>query len=143
MGVQPLATPDDVALATFDAGSDPQSLILPSVQRPASEAATTTDATGLAAGALTYHVTLQPGETRTVGWVSQLSGDALAALGVEIDRRRILMDAPIRTLGEHPVRVRLHPSVLAVVPVKVVSDQQSFEEEPAPKASAEVAGPAE
>ncbi len=70
-------------------------------------------------------------------------GDTIAALGVDVDRRRILLDAPIRTLGEHPVRVRLHPSVLAVVPVKVVSDQQSFEEEPAPKASAEVAGPAE
>lgn len=66
-------------------------------------------------------------------------GDAIAALGVDVDRRRILMDAPIRTLGEHPVRVRLHPSVVAVVPVKVVSDHQSFEEEPAPAAPAEEA----
>ena len=65
-------------------------------------------------------------------------GDAIAALGVEVDRRRILMDAPIRTLGEHPVRIRLHPSVIAVVPVKVVSDHQSFEE-PAPAAPAEEA----
>lgn len=55
-------------------------------------------------------------------------GDAIAALGVDVDRRRILMDAPIRTLGEHPVRIRLHPSAIAVVPVKVVSDHQSFEE---------------
>ncbi|MBO4301310.1 MAG: 50S ribosomal protein L9 [Desulfovibrio sp.] len=55
---------------------------------------------------------------------STIIGDALAALGVEVDRRRILMDAPIRTLGEHPVRVRLHASVIAVVPVKVVSDHQ-------------------
>ena len=68
-------------------------------------------------------------------------GDAIAALGV--DRRRILMDAPIRTLGEHPVRVRLHPSVIALVPVKVVSDHQSFEEEPAPEAPAEEAEAAE
>ena len=65
-------------------------------------------------------------------------GDAIAALGVDVDRRRILMDAPIRTLGEHPVRIRLHPSVIAVVPVKVVSDHQSFEE-PAPAAPAEEA----
>ncbi|MDR1776637.1 MAG: 50S ribosomal protein L9 [Desulfovibrio sp.] len=49
-------------------------------------------------------------------------GDALHALGAEVDRRRILLDAPIRQLGEYPVRVRLHPSVIAVVPVKVVSD---------------------
>ena len=35
---------------------------------------------------------------------STIIGDALSALGVEVDRRRILMDAPIRTLGEHPAR---------------------------------------
>ena len=67
-------------------------------------------------------------------------GDALAALGVEVDRRRILMDAPIRTLGEHPIRVRLHASVIALVPVKVVSDHQPIvEDEPTPAAPAEEA----
>lgn len=67
---------------------------------------------------------------------SSIIGDALAALGVEVDRRRILMDAPIRTLGEHPVRVRLHASVIAVVPVKVISDHQPEAEEPAPETPA-------
>ena len=66
-------------------------------------------------------------------------GDTIAALGVDVDRRRILMDAPIRTLGEHPVRVRLHASVIALVPVKVISDHQPIEEEPAPAAPAEEA----
>lgn len=59
---------------------------------------------------------------------STIIGDALAALGVDIDRRRILMDAPIRTLGEHPVRIRLHASIIANLPVKVVSDLQTVEE---------------
>ena len=59
---------------------------------------------------------------------STIIGDALAALGVDIDRRRILMDAPIRTLGEHPVRIRLHASIIANLPVKVVSDHQNVEE---------------
>lgn len=54
---------------------------------------------------------------------STIIGDAIAALGVEVDRRRILMDAPIRSLGEHPVRIRLHSDVIALVPVKVISDQ--------------------
>jgi large subunit ribosomal protein L9 len=58
-------------------------------------------------------------------------GEALTALGVEVDRRRILLDAPIRQLGEHPVRVRLHASVIAVVSVKVVSDSRTAEEQPA------------
>ena len=67
---------------------------------------------------------------------STIIGDALSALGVEVDRRRILMDAPIRTLGEHPVRVRLHARVIAVVPVKVISDHQpEVEEEPAEPAA--------
>ena len=56
---------------------------------------------------------------------STIIGDALAALGVDIDRRRILMDAPIRTLGE---RIRLHASIIANLPVKVVSDHQTVEE---------------
>lgn len=75
---------------------------------------------------------------------SSIIGDALAALGVEVDRRRILMDAPIRTLGEHPVRVRLHASVIAVVPVKVISDHQpEAEDEQAPEAPAAEAEAAE
>lgn len=54
---------------------------------------------------------------------STIIGDAISSLGVDVDRRRILMDAPIRTLGTHPVRIRLHPDVIAIVPVTVISDQ--------------------
>ena len=68
---------------------------------------------------------------------TSIIGDALAALGTEVDRRRILLDAPIRTLGEHPVRVRLHASVIAMVKVKVISDQKPVEEEPAPSEAAQ------
>lgn len=59
---------------------------------------------------------------------STIIGDAIAAKGLEVDRRRILMDAPIRTLGVHPVRVRLHADVIATVPVKVVSDRHEEED---------------
>ena len=70
-----------------------------------------------------------------------LIGDAFAALGVDVDRRRILLDAPIRTLGEHPVRVRLHADIIATVPVKVVSDkvEEAPAEAPAEEAAAEAA----
>ncbi|MCR4666492.1 MAG: 50S ribosomal protein L9 [Desulfovibrio sp.] len=60
---------------------------------------------------------------------TSIIGDALASLGAGVDRRRILLDSPIRTLGEHPVRIRLHASVIAMVTVKVVSDHQNPEEE--------------
>ena len=51
-------------------------------------------------------------------------GDALTAQGIEVDRRRILLDHPIRTLGDHPVRVRLHADVVASLTVKVVSEEK-------------------
>lgn len=76
---------------------------------------------------------------------STIIGEALAAQGVDIDRRRILMDAPIRTLGEHPVRIRLHANVVANLPVKVVSDHQPVETEAdlEAKAAAQVETPEE
>ena len=38
--------------------------------------------------------------------------DALAAKGVEVDRRRIELAEPIRRLGSHTVHVRLHRDVV-------------------------------
>ena len=43
-----------------------------------------------------------------------------AQLGVEVDRRRVELEEPIRQLGEHAVPVRLHPEVTAEVRVQVV-----------------------
>ncbi|HEX2217668.1 MAG TPA: 50S ribosomal L9 C-terminal domain-containing protein, partial [Gemmatimonadales bacterium] len=37
--------------------------------------------------------------------------DALARAGHQVDRRRIELDHPIKSLGEHLVSVRLHPEV--------------------------------
>ncbi len=59
-------------------------------------------------------------------------GDAIAAAGIEVDRRRILLDGPVRTLGEFPVRVRLHADVIAELTLKVISDHQIVVEEEAP-----------
>jgi len=39
---------------------------------------------------------------------------------IEIDRKKIELAAPIKTLGLHPVTVRLHPDVQAVIQVQVV-----------------------
>ncbi len=46
--------------------------------------------------------------------------DALAAAhGAKVDRRRVLLDEPLKSLGDHPVTVRLHPEVSAHVTVRV------------------------
>ncbi|UZP68821.1 50S ribosomal protein L9 [Desulfovibrio mangrovi] len=55
--------------------------------------------------------------------------ETLAAQGIDIDRRRILLDAPIRVLGEYPVRVRLHAGVIAEILVKVAPEGRLVEEE--------------
>jgi large subunit ribosomal protein L9 len=43
-----------------------------------------------------------------------------AQTGVELDRRRLDLDEPIRTLGVHTVEVRLHRDVLATLTLEVV-----------------------
>ena len=45
--------------------------------------------------------------------------DALAAKGVEVDRRRVELAEPIRRLGTHTVHVRLHRDVAATLNVEV------------------------
>lgn len=48
---------------------------------------------------------------------------ALAAKGFVVDRRRIDLEGGIKTLGDHPVRVDLHPEVLAEVTVAVTREE--------------------
>jgi large subunit ribosomal protein L9 len=45
--------------------------------------------------------------------------DLLAQQGVEIDRRKVELEEPIKRLGEHSVHVRLHRDVSAVLIVEV------------------------
>lgn len=44
-----------------------------------------------------------------------------AAGGPELDRRRIEITNPIKTVGAHQVTVRLHPEVTATVDVEIVT----------------------
>jgi large subunit ribosomal protein L9 len=65
------------------------------------------------------------GETDTLyGSVTAADvAEALAAQGVEVDRRKIQLHDPIKRLGEHSVPVRLHRDVTAHVTVHVVKDE--------------------
>ena len=45
--------------------------------------------------------------------------EALAAKGITVDRRDIDLAGGIKTLGEHPVRISLHPDVTAEIRVFV------------------------
>ena len=53
---------------------------------------------------------------------SVTSGDVaefLKAKGVEIDKRKVLLDEPVKKLGEHDVRIKLHPEVTATLKLLV------------------------
>ncbi len=66
-------------------------------------------------------VTAQVGEEgRLFGSVTAIQiAELLAAKGHTVDRRKILLDEPIKDAGEHEVSVRLHREVVAKVKVKV------------------------
>ena len=49
--------------------------------------------------------------------------DGLEAQGYSIDRRKIQLDTPIKTLGEHKVTVRLHREVTAEITVSVLKEE--------------------
>jgi large subunit ribosomal protein L9 len=50
-----------------------------------------------------------------------IAGAISAALGVEIDKHKIGLATQIKTLGAHPVEIRLHKNVVAKTVVDVVS----------------------
>ena len=56
---------------------------------------------------------------------SVTSGDIaefLKAKGIEIDKRKVQLDEPIKKLGEHEVSVKLHPEVSANLRVLVTKE---------------------
>ncbi|MBP0459449.1 MULTISPECIES: 50S ribosomal protein L9 [Streptomyces] len=52
---------------------------------------------------------------------ADLASAIKSAGGPEVDKRRIELGAPIKTLGGHQISVRLHPEVSAKLGVEVVS----------------------
>lgn len=48
--------------------------------------------------------------------------DALEAQKYHVERRRVELESPIRTVGEHQVNVRLHRDV--TIPIKVVVERE-------------------
>lgn len=68
-------------------------------------------------------ITMQVGEEgRLFGSVTnQMIAQELADKGFTIDRRTILLDEPIKSVGEFEVKIKLHPEVHAPLKVWVTS----------------------
>ena len=75
--------------------------------------------------ALTYEERRQAsGEGKLFGSVtSQDLADFLDKHGIKVERRRIHLDEPIKTLGDTTVPVRLHADVTAQLKVSVARDE--------------------
>lgn len=48
--------------------------------------------------------------------------EKLVAAGVEVDRKKIHLHTPVKTLGKHTVKIKLHPDVSVELPFDVVSE---------------------
>ncbi len=81
-------------------------------------------------------VTKKVGETgKLYGSVtSQEIAELLKKQGVEIDKRKIQLSEPIKTLGDHLVPIKLHAQVVAEV--KVTVEKEAEPEAPAEEAEA-------
>lgn len=72
---------------------------------------------------LSITITAKTGDEKMFGSVTTSSiQDALKAQGVEIDKKDILLDAPIKELGVFDVKIRLAPEVQGTVKVWVVEE---------------------
>jgi len=62
-------------------------------------------------------------EGKLFGSVTSMEiAESLASQGIEIDRRKILLEQPIKELGEHSVDIKLNAGVNAIVKINVISE---------------------
>ncbi len=61
---------------------------------------------------------------RLYGSVTSMDvADLLKQQGFSLDRRKIVLDTPLKTLGAHKIPVRLHPEVVAELEVTVAKEE--------------------
>ena len=65
-------------------------------------------------------------EDKLYGSVTSMDiASRLEKQGITIDRRKIVLDKPIRTLGEFEVPIKLYPEVIGSIKVFVIREEQS------------------
>ena len=77
----------------------------------------------------TYVLIRQAGESgQLYGSVAARDvADAANAEGGKVERSMVVLDTPIKTLGLHPVKVRLHPEVTVTVTLNIARSQDEAE----------------
>lgn len=63
-------------------------------------------------------------EDKLYGSVTSMDiAEEMEKLGISIDRRKIILDKPIKSLGEYEVSVKLHPEVTGTLKVVVAAEE--------------------
>ncbi|HEY1415088.1 MAG TPA: 50S ribosomal protein L9 [Caulobacteraceae bacterium] len=77
----------------------------------------------------TYVMIRQAGESgQLYGSVSGRDvADAVNADGGKVDRAMVVLDRPIKTLGVHPVKLRLHPEVVVTIQINIARSKDEAE----------------
>ncbi len=89
---------------------------------------------------VTLELTLESSEGDKVfgAITNQQIAEALASKGIEIDRRTIDLEKPLKKTGDYEVVAKLHPEVTATVKVHLVVKNEPVDEKPtAPAVEAE------
>jgi large subunit ribosomal protein L9 len=64
-------------------------------------------------------------EEKLFGSVTNMDiSEALKAEGFEVDKKKILLEEPIKRLGEYTVEIKIHPEISARVKVQVIQDSE-------------------
>lgn len=92
-------------------------------QREARDRESAEELSGRLAGAKVLIPAKAGAEGRLFGSVTtaEIAAAVAAATGIELDRRKVSLDEPIKTLGVHEVAIRLHADVESRVTVEVVT----------------------
>lgn len=48
---------------------------------------------------------------------------ALSEQGLNVDKRQVVIEEPIKSLGEHRVKIKLHPGIVAEITVNVTREE--------------------
>ncbi len=113
-------------LAILATPGNERSLAQQQKARLARDAKTRADAQALAAQlhSLSLSVARKTGGgDRLYGSVTSMDvADLLKRKGFALDRRKIILENPLKSLGTHKVSIRLHPEVTAEIDVAVVKE---------------------
>jgi large subunit ribosomal protein L9 len=74
----------------------------------------------MAAAPIEIRVRVGEGDKLYGSVTAAMIADAVVAQGIDVDKRKILLDDPIRSLGEYEIEVKLHPEVRGLLKVSVM-----------------------